>query len=470
MSSGSFKDDLTIKKIGGIDTRPSRESARFSEGKNFYTRGGSMFSRPGSVVLATAPMGTVTSMYSAPIPGSDTLLIVQLGNKVYHYVDETWTEKYTLSSAVPLKYTRFINKVVMVNGTDRIMMDITTGVYETLVVAGVTQIPELAYTTTWRFRVWGWNPLASDAHLLKFCGYDENTMIDPKVWPPTFTLNVGGTAGSPVFGAFSAGNHLLVLTETTYTPIYGNTEEDFEIGTSGTTSVLRPGVMEEINGVILWLGKDVNNRLIVNIYSGTEPVTISEPIADYLDDVDLEKVFTKSFFNQFWVINPRTTDTLVCVYDLQEREWFIYELPFVVSSGTVFGEYLKDDYIYLGSATRVIKLDPLVDTDINDADIITAFTLGPIAVESRILKPKTVHVTAIPSNNFTLSLTQVVDDNPEPTSLPIPFTTTSPVKQVTENIKVSRDKGYNMSYRFSTTDKINKINGFTVIFKGKGLR
>ena len=76
--------------------------------------------------------------------------------------------------------------------------------------------------------------------MLYFCGYDDNSMIDPTVWPPTFTLNVGGTVGSPIFGAFDAGNVLLVLTENSYTPIYGNTEEDFEVSTAGQTNVLRP--------------------------------------------------------------------------------------------------------------------------------------------------------------------------------------------------------------------------------------
>lgn len=471
------KTASNVKSMGGIDTRASREISRFSEGANFYTRGKSLFTRPGTTLITpvTDPVtnpftGEIVAMVQAPLPGADTILIVQHGTHLWHLVDGTWTDKYTLTSAEPVRACRFINKLLFVNGTDKIQLDIATQVYSSLVVAGTNAIPDLEYLTAWKFRAWGYSPSGSDSHMLHFCGYDVNDMIDPTVWPPDFTLNIGGSSGSPIFGIFPAGNHMLALTETTYAPVYGNTEDDFEIGTAGITSVLRPGVIESINGVIIWLGKDINSKLCVNLYSGTEPVIISDPIQNYLSEISLSTVYTKSFFNQFWVISPGTSTTKVFVYDTSEREWFIYDFPFKITSGTMFGEYLSDDYIYIGSLANVIKFDPSATTDILNQSIITSFTWGPVTEDSRVLKPKTIHIIAEPSNDFTITATQVVDDNPEPSGLSIPFTAGTTVKQVTESIKAARDKGRNISYRFTTSDHIDKLNGLTVVYKERGIK
>ena len=219
LSLTSVGEVITMSKVasntntmGGIDTRPNKNASRFYEGSNFYTRAGSLFSRPGTVLIDSNFEGDVVAMIQAPLPGHDTVLIVQVGHKLYHLVDDTWTLKYTLTSDTPVKSCRFINKIIMVNGTDRIIYDIENDSYETLVVSGVEEIPELEYVTAWKFRAFGWSPNTADSHMLKFCGYDDDDMIDPKVWPPSFTLNIGGSAGSPIFNAFPAGNHLLVLT------------------------------------------------------------------------------------------------------------------------------------------------------------------------------------------------------------------------------------------------------------------
>jgi hypothetical protein len=468
------KTPSNVKNFGGIDTRFARESSRFSEGENFYTKGGALFSRPGTTLVTsveTNPFtGDILAMIQAPLPGQDTVLIAQNGYHLWHLVDGTWVDKYTLSSPAPVKACRFINKLLLVNGTDRIQLDIATQVYSTLVVAGTDAIPALEYLSAWKFRAFGWSPSGSDSHMLKFCGYDGNSMIDPTVWPPDFTLNIGGSAGSPIFGVYPCGNHLLALTETTYVPIFGNTEEDFEVSTSGTTSVLRPGVIEEINGLIIWLGKDINGKLVINLYSGTEPIAISDPIQGYIGDISLSTVYTKSFLNQFWVISPGATTTTAYVYDTSEKEWYIYTFPFRIVSGTVFGEYLNDDYIYLGSSPNVIKFNPTASTDILNNTITTSFVWGPINKDNRTLKPKTVHVIAEPENDFDLSVVQIIDDNPEPTALVLSFESGTTLKQVTETLKASRDKGYNMSYRFSSLNKINKLNGLTVVFKERGVK
>lgn len=468
----SGKDVSSIRSMGGIDTRFSKDSSRFSDGKNFYTKSGSLYTRPGTTIVPSELTSPVISIINAPLPGKDTVLIVQQGNKLWHLVDDTWTEKYTLTSDKPLESCRFINKILMTNSIDRIAYDIPTGVYSTLVVAGLTEIPALEYFISWKFRVFGWSPSAEDSHMLHFCGYDEDDAIDPKIWPPTFTLNIGGSSGSPIFAAFPSGNHILVLTETTYTPVYGNTEEDFEVGTAGQTNVLKPGVVQGINDLILWLGKDVNSNLVVNLYSGTEPIVISDPIQDFIPDIDLDTVFTKVFMSQFWVICPDSENdkTKVFIYDTVEKEWFIYEFPFEIVSGTVFGEYLSDDYIYLGSSSNVIKFDQSVKTDIVDYDIVTSFSWGSITENNQRLKPKTIYVVAEPNVSFDLGVVQVIDDNPEPESVTLSFTKGTPVRQVTEFIRVSRDKGYNLSYVFSTTDKIDKINGLTAVYKVKGAK
>lgn len=469
-TSSSFKNDITINKLGGIDARSEREKYRFSEGGNFYIKNGSLLSRAGTVKIDSDFGAPIIAMFQAPLPGRNTILIVQVGKHLWHLVDEIWTDKYTLTSAEPVKSCRFINKLLFVNGTDRVSFDIPTDTYTTLVVEGDTTIPALEYLAAWKFRAFGWMPNTSNSHMLYFCGYDDNSMIDPTVWPPTFTLNVGGTVGSPIFGAFDAGNVLLVLTENSYTPIYGNTEEDFEVSTAGQTNVLRPEVVESINGIVLWVGKDISGELVVNIYTGTEPTIISGPIQEYLDDIDNNGVFTKSFLNQFWLVSPGTTTTRVFVYDVTEGEWFIYDFPFVLQSGTEFGEYLKDDDIYFGTSLEVVKFDHTASTDINDNTINTSFTLGPFFIENRKLKPKTLHITATPENDFSLGMVLILDDNPEADSLDIPFVSVTPNKQVNSHMKLPRDKGYNMSYRISTTDKVNKVNGFTIVYKGKGLK
>ena len=107
---------------------------------------------------------------------------------------------------------------------------------------------------------------------------------------------------------------------------------------------------------MLWVGKDISGELVVNIYTGTEPTIISGPIQEYLDDIDNNGVFTKSFLNQFWLVSPGTTTTRVFVYDVTEGEWFIYDFPFVLQSGTEFGEYLKDDDIYFWDIIRSSKI------------------------------------------------------------------------------------------------------------------
>ena len=467
----SIKTDITVESLGGIDTRPSRERSRFSTGQNFYSSGGSIYTRPGTTEIESTFTGEIVAMFQAPLPGSKTTLIAQQGNKLYHWVDGVWTEKYTLTSSDPIQATRFINKLLMVNGTDRVSYDIGAGTYETLVaISGTTIIPALEYITVWKFRPFGWMPSTSSSHVLYFAGYDANSVIDPKVWPPTFTLNIGGSSGSPIFGVFPAGNHMIALTESTYVPIYGSTEDDFEIGTAGETNVLRPGVIENINDLVMWVGKDVTDRMSVYLYSGTDPVSVEAPIQGFLGDIDLSTLYTKSFLSQFWIICPSISTTKVFVYDTKEREWFVYLFPFKIVSGSVFGEYLNDDFIILGSSSRVIKLDPQAITDIDDNDIITSFTWGPFSIESRKLKPKSLHVTSTAHSNFTLGVIQVADDNTEPVSQDLSFSAVSPVKQVTKVLRVTRDIGYNISYRITTSDKVNRLTGMSLVVKGKGLK
>jgi hypothetical protein len=176
----------------------------------------------------------------------------------------------------------------------------------------------------------------------------------------------------------------------------------------------------------------------------------------------------KVFRSQLWVICPGTTTSRVFVFDTVEKEWYIYDYPFKITAGTMFGEQGQEDFIYLGSNPGVIKCDPLVDTDIGSNDITTSFKWGPVSMNNRELKPRTLYVVGEPENDFTLNVTEILDNNPEPNALPIPFKATTPVKQVTEPLRVPRDKGYNMSFLFETTNKINKLNGLTAVFKAKG--
>lgn len=467
------KTGVPINAFGGINKLHTRQPGQSSTGKNFYVRNGSLYTREGIVLLAGTPFThQIRSIHSAGKVQITTRLLVEEGANLWHRLadGEAWVKiKSNVAGNGYSSTTWSIPQgdafLILVSGSQGLVYDIAAGTLANL-INNDGAVPNFEFVTTWRGFVWGWAPNWPDSNLIRFCGYDTNKRVSIDYWPLDFAINPSDDPGEPVLAAHPFGSHMFILTQRGYYRIYGYSEDNFEVSRGGEIGMYAVRCSSVFDGGIIWLGHDKK----VYVYSGTSAYSISEPVDELLQAEPVTAfgyATTYAVGNQFWLVLPNRTagTTRVYVFDLVEKAWFIYEYSVAIKCGCLFGDYMSPEVPHFGlHDTRVINVGGTTDL----GTVITVdFTLGPFYIDSRKFKLKRVWFNSEPRNDFTLSVSTIIDQDDEREQGEVEFETGG---QVARALKISGVKGQNVSLKVLTTDKINELQGATLVIVPKNLK
>ena len=467
------KGSIEFQYFSGINKLHTRQPGQLSAGKNFYTKSGSMYTRDGITLLAgTSFTNPIRSIHSAGKVGITTRLLVEEGSNLWHRLDAGGAWEKIKSDVVGNGYSSTIWSIpqgdaflILASGSQGLVYDIAAGTLSSL-INNDGDVPNFEFVTTWRGFVWGWAPNWTDSNLIRFCGYDTDQKVSIDYWPLDFAINPSENPEEAVLAAHPFGSHMFILTPRGYYRIYGYSEDNFEVSRGGEIGLYAVRCSSIFDSGIVWLGHDKK----VYLYSGTSAYPISQPV-DELLQAEPAAVFgyatAYAVGGQFWLALPDLTagTTRIYVFDLVEKAWFIYEYSVAIKCGCLFGNYMGAEIPYFGlHDNRIISVGG--DTDLNVA-ITTEFSLGPFYIDSRKFKLKRVYFNAEPRNDFTLSVSSVLDQGDEQEQGEVVFETGG---QIAKDLKISGVKGQNVSLKITTPDKIDELQSATLVIVPKSLK
>jgi len=469
--NSSDKIPIEIKSYGGINTLPSRQLGQPSAGKNFYTKNGELYTRPGLLEIDNPPSlsSPIYAIHSCKQAQLTERLIVQSGSELHHRPDELGSWSLVDSGISGYAYGNVWREhLVLSFGSTVLDYGIETASASDL-RGGATDMPGCLFTATWKDYLWtipgpNWAP----AYKTQFNGYqyvwddeleeytEEIVDRDIIVWPEDF--NVPMSDGSSLMAAFPFSSSLFCITGKSTWHIYGDNEDNFEVHQGSHVGAYENGEFcpaALVSDMPMWIGNDYK----IYRYTGSVVEPVSQPIDKILQE-EFSVVGLKprayGLDNKFWLFLLRNiliaqtteTSTKCLVFDPAEGEWFLYEFAGHIISA---GEY--DGKILLGTKDgRVLYMND-VDTD-DSEDITTSLTIGPADMQARKIKAKTFYLTAEAESDFTVDVYTQCDSEAEVSQGYITFNADT---LVIEDIRLNSVSGQNVSVRIETTDRINKL-------------
>jgi len=468
------KTPISVITFGGINKLHTRQPGEISTGKNFYTSNNSLYTRDGLAALSGTPfVSPVRSIHSAGKVQVTTRMLVEEGANLWHSIDLLTSWEKIKSNVGGNGYSSTTWSIpqgdafaILVSGSQGLVYDIAAGTLSNL-INNDGDVPNFEFVTTWRGFVWGWAPNWPNSNLIRFCGYDTDERISIDYWPLDFAINPSRDASEPILAAHPMGSHMVILTPKGYYRIYGYSEDNFEVTPAGEAGLYGTRLSCVVGSTLFWLGADKR----VYIYSGTSAYSISQPIDEFLQnepELSFSNIWSFSYRNQFWLVLPNVTTntTKIYIFDLNEKAWFIYGYTDItLKCGCILGNYLDAGSIYFGlHDNRIAKVTGDADFGI---PVLTEFVLGPFYIDSRKFKLKRIYFNAEPRRDFTLNVSTVLDQDDEVEQGEVEFEVGG---QVAKDLKISGVKGQNISLKVSTTDKINELQGATLVIVPKNLK
>jgi len=484
-NSGNNKKPIDIKGFGGINKSHTRNVKQPSIGKNFYTKNGALFTRPGLVEISDPPSVTapIYSIHSCKQAQLTERLIIQSGSELHHRTDELNPWALLASSISGYGYGNvWRDHLILSFGAKVLDYSIETASASDL-RGGATAMPGCLFTATWKDYLWtipgpNWAP----AYKTQFNGYQYEP-VDPEVpdgeqqivdrditeWPEEY--NVPMSDGTSLMAGLPLGSSLFCITGASTWHIYGNNEDDFEVHQGSRVGAYENGDFcpaALVSDMPMWLG---NDRKVYR-YTGSVVEPISQPIDDLLEDEFAEAGLIPRVYsldNKFWLFALRNIlvgdtdkETTNCyVYDPAEREWYIYEF-----SGHILSAGIYDGKIHLGTKEgKILVMDDTVVVD-DEVDITTSLTVGPLNSQGRVMNTKTLHLTADPANDIDIAVYTSVDGEAEVSQGTVSF---EEGVLSTQKIRINA-RGKNISVRLESTNKVDELQSATLTVIPKALK
>lgn len=467
------KTSINIPAFGGINKRHTRALGQPSQGKNFWTRSGSLFTREGSSLLTNTPFtSAIKSIHAGAKVNVPTRLLVEEGTRLWVKASPAapWAAIKTDVTGTGYRSAIWRGFLLIFSGTQMMAYNIEANTLATITnTAG--PVPAMQNVAVEKDIIWGWGPNHAESNLVRFNGYlkDAQGFIlsrSKDVWPPDFSLDISGNSGTPVLDFIPYRSYRFCLTQKGSHLIYGDNEDDFRILPGDNIGVFRAGCSALAGSTIVWLNFDIKGMPKVYSYTGTEPTVISQPIEELLYVEDFTNVWAKALANQFWLIFPKATTTTCYVYDTDEREWYIHVFPAVFNAATLFAEHLQQQDIHFGlGSNEVARLDDST-TDFG-TPITTEIFLGPFSAESRRIKLKRIWLEAEPRTKFDVKVYATADQGVEQGPFVASFGQGNPVKDA---VRIHRVKGRSLYLRLTTTEKINELQQATLTVTAGGVK
>ena len=482
----SRKNAIDIPAFGGINKSHTRKPSQPSEGKNFWTVNGSIRTRDGLTEVTEATFtDPIYSLHSCKEAQVTENLIVQSGSKLYRTLLLGHEGFLLIQEGIDgFGYSNTYRGYLVISfGTKLIAYNVSTG----NIGADLRNLgaPGAMFTATWKdylFTIPGarWAP----AYQLQFNGYDyeppdpEFPDLPPKIidrdifeWPEEHNIKVHD--GSSVVAALPMASQLFIITEEGTWHLYGNNEDDFELIKGSRIGGYRNplfGIASLVADYPMWLGND--NR--VYMFTGSVVESISQPIDELLEAEDAAGYWyprVYGFGRQFWLLVVRglyegqgeQETTTAYVFDTNERAWSVME----------FGAHIlcmcryDNQFLFGTKDGKILRMDDASDKphDLTEP-VTTEIVLGPYEIQGRKLKFRSLHLNAEPRNVFTISVTRIVDDKDESDAKELEFTTG---RQMTKRVKIG-GKGQNVAVRLTTTDRVNELQGATLVYSPRRLK
>lgn len=493
-----MRDTINIPAFGGINKLHTRNLGQPSKGRNFWTRGGSLVSRDGLSLLAGTPPFTssIKSIHTGVRAGVPSRLLVEESSRLWvrPQAGAAWTQLRSNITGSGFNSAIWKGFLLLFSGTQMLSYDIQNNTVSDITNSGGNPVPAMQNVAVDKDIIFGWAPNFPDGHLVRFNGYTRDAQgfilgRSQNEWPPDFALNVSGTSGTPILDVIPYRGYRYCLTQVGSHLIYGDNENDFRILQGDNIGVFRAGCSVLTGNIIIWLNFDIKGLPKVYAFSGTQPSVISLPIEELLMNEDYSHVFAKAYANQFWLIFPGFTNTNCYVYDIDEQQWYIYTLPTVLRSSTMFTEYLSSQFIHFGSKSGDItqffnrsmravgftggeynsgtynvnnynNLGPweVASTDLG-FPITTELVLGSFSTGDRRARLKRVWLEVEPRNNFTVQIYATADQQPERGPFIISAVAGNTVKLGT---RIHGVRGRSISVRLVTRSRVDELQQVTL--------
>lgn len=464
---------LSVTSFGGINKLHTRELGQMSEGKNFFTRNGVLVTREGSTTLTSTPFsGAIRSIHSAVRVGYPPYLIVEDSTGLWRYNNVSWRRISTDIGTYPYSGLAYYNNLILVNGPKKYAYDLTSDTLTPLQNVSGSYVPDMELITSFKDILFGWGPHMPISDVVHFNGPDPEANLprSKDSWPAAFNIRVPDDTGSPVVACVPAGAQLLIFTYYKYYVLYGDNEDNFTLAPGGAVGVFSERTAAQVGDYVIWLDVDNTGYKRVYAYSGTQPYVISQPVEELLNTLP-SSVFSNAkaygLGSRFWLILPQTNKTQAFIFDTEEKQWFIYEFPYVITCAT-----MHNDEVYFGTQDgKIVRLDETLSTD-NGTAITTEFVIGPIQIpDARKFKVKTLWVNADPKSSFTLQAYISADGSPEAG----PYTASFSVGgEITQQVKIRGElgghRGRVVYLRVTSQDKIDELQGFSLTVMPLGVK
>ncbi len=473
------KQALAVRAFGGINKLHTRELGQASEGKNFWTRNGVLFTREGCSLLAGTPFtGAVRSVHGAARAQVMPRLLVEEGANLWRYNTLNWTALLASVSGNGFSSTMYYDHLILVNGLQKYAYDVAGDSIAPLQNLEGGRVPNMEFITVHKDILFGWAPHYYPADTIHFNGYekDANGKIlgrSKDSWPPDFAIRVQDGSGSPVMACIPAGTHLLILTQRSYWLLYGNNEDNFSLIPGWAIGVYNERCVAKVGDYAIWLCEDDHGAKRVYAYSGTQPYVISQEIEELINNLPARafaKVKAYGFGTKFWLILPDTASntTKAFVFDIEEKQWYVHEFPASFMSACLYGESDEQRIHFGTNDARVVQLDENSTTDFGHP-IVTEFKIGPLNTgDGRKFKVKRLWVNAEPRNGFSLDVYISSDAGDESGPYSVTFEAGG---QKTQQVKPQGgNKGRDVYLRVVTTDKINELQSFSLTVMPKAVK
>lgn len=466
---------MPVRAFGGINKLHTRELGQASEGKNFWTRNGVLFTREGYSLLVGTPFtSAIRSVHGAARAQVSPRLLVEEGANLWCYNTLNWTALLASVSGNGFSSTMYYDHLILVNGPQKYAYDVAGDTIAPLQNLEGGDVPDMEFITVHKDILFGWAPHFAPADTIHFNGYEKDA--DGKIlgrskdsWPLDFAIRVPDGSGSPVLACIPAGASLLILTEHSYWFLFGDNEDNFSLVPGGAIGVYSERCVAKVGDYAIWLSEDDQGVKRVYAYSGTQPDVISQPVEELLNNLPsayFANARSYGFGTKFWLILPDTASniTKAFVFDIEEKQWYVHEFPSAFMCACLY-----DGKLHFGTNdARVIRLDENSPTDFGNP-IATEFKIGPISLDgARKFKVKRVWFNAEPRSSFSLDVYASADGGEENGPYSVSFETGG---QKTRQAKIQRgNKGHDIYLRVATTDKINELQSFSLTVVPKGVK
>ncbi len=344
---------------------------------------GQLNKRPGTSKVFDPVTNTITGIHEYARTDTGRRYLVASHDTNIQYWDTEWIDIKTDLTAGKMAFINFANQLIFSNGEDSMYRWDGDNLHE------IEDGPEAKYLAEFRGRLFAAG-ISDDKLLLK-----SSHPGDPILWDPheagsrAFEVYVSPDDGQKITGIMALDDYLLIGKERNLYGLFGTTTEDFGMfPIEHTTGVGSHWSMKSIRGAAYFVGSD---GAIYQLRSGEPLKRISDPVNDYIDQVDLTIIdYARAAVfrgDQYIVSLPTDYDEYITLlFDTTTGRWAEWSIEM---SHT--GESVIEDRVYFTEpeGNQILRLyegklddhdDSPVEAELETQD----FHFGSIGIEKEI--------------------------------------------------------------------------------------